>query len=361
MQDIIPPPKTPPQSPKQPSANQSSTSVAEAQELIQKKIAEKKASASSEAQAPTPTGGIVKPSLIRRLTTWFLVCIFLVSSVGVSLSYWARRSLLSTPAFVEMFSPLADNANVQNKITVIVTDKILNAAPPEELAAKLLPGAVTGQTDEQLRNNLTPVIKESVASAIKSPQFAVAWRNALRTMHQTVISGLSDTSKPVTVNVTPILNQVLDSFSGTKLGFIADEQRQRILDTQNTSITIDDTKNVANIGKAVQLTKRAFSVLLIIAICSLLLAILASPYRFRTTRRAIFLLGLGLLTIGILVLATKKLATTFAPIDVRSFAEVVVSRLFSGLIMQSIFSGIVLLVVWFTMYVLHRTRFSQVS
>ena len=365
MQDIIPPPTRP----------ATTTTDDAANRLIQQKIAEKKA-ANLQTSTPNPSaqqptnpvkpiavGGEVKAPLWRRLITGLLVTTCIASCLSLGVALWANRTLLNTTKFVDVFAPLSENTKIQQKVAASVTDRILSAAPAQELAAKILPDAELSLTDDQLRQELKPVVNDAVSSAVLSPQFAKAWRDALTTIHSSVLTAHQNMNldQPLEIKMTPILNEVLDSFKGGKLGFIADEQRQNILSDKSATFVIEDTKGLKRLDSAIDGINTAVSALLILSVITFVAAVAISPYRFRTTRKIVFLIGLEMLLIAGLLVLASGLISKIAPIDIRSVADVLVNRLVSGLILQNAVIGVSLVVMWALFYVLHRTKLTHVA
>ncbi len=313
--------------------------------------------AKSPVAAPLATGGAIKPVWYRRAATGLLVVLSLVVIMMANFVCWLNRAIVNKNGFVATTGNLVDNPIVQKKLVAGITDKLLDSTQPQELAAKLLPNANPSATDDQLKTELKPVIKSSLDTAVKSPQFGSAWRAAAETIHDTA-TGNSATS---TVNLQPIMGTVLDSLTGTPLAFIADEHRKEVLDGDAGKIKIENPEVLTRIQSAAS-TLKALRVWLAIAVVVFVgLAILTSPYRFKTLRKIVLFAGIKLTTIAVLLWAIKPLIGRFAAGDARDLVTAVVPQLLRGLVMQSAIIGLLLLAAWLGLFILHRTKLSRIS
>ena len=71
-------------------------------------------------------------------------------------------------------APLVSKPAIQNYIAQKVTKEIMDNAPTQNLATTLLPAIDIngGQSTDQLKNLLNPVIQNTVINIVKSPSFA---------------------------------------------------------------------------------------------------------------------------------------------------------------------------------------------
>jgi hypothetical protein len=142
------------------------------------------------------------------------------------LALWVNLTVTTTPAFVDTLGPLVTKPAVQD----FVVDKLSGAfltndlGPVRDVAEQLLPvGVRNGKTDVQLKEAITPIVKDSLRSIIAKPGFSILWHDTLASIHPDFKSQFLSNSESVHLNLHPVLLGVIDQFSGTKLSFIKDQ------------------------------------------------------------------------------------------------------------------------------------------
>ena len=372
MQDIIPPPKRPAAPTQAPSAptTQATTPTALPAEMAARLAEKKKATATAGPQntpagaSKTPetiaVGGKVKPAFLRRFATWAFASLAILLIGSANIASWLNQLVLNKQTFVGTLAPLSDNAVIQDKVASTLTDKILEAAPTKELAVKLLPKVPLDTPQEELRAQLKPVVRTSVDRAVRSPEFAAAWQTAINTGYDATFGNYSSNQK-VSVPVTPILDQLLSSLEGTDLSFIAEQQREQILQTQSTTMEIDNSTQLRAVRDNMQLLHTAVPLLIAAAVLLGLFAIVISPYRFKTTRKLFLGSAIEFILTAIVAIVAGKALSGFVPIDYRSLVSEILPQLFNGLIRQSLIAGAISFVIWFIMFILHKTALSRIS
>ncbi len=373
MQDIIPPPKRPAVPTQTPSAptTQATAPPALPAEMAARLAEKKKAttttsgpqnapSAASKTPETIAVGGKVKPAFLRRFATWAFASLAILLIGSANIASWLNQLVLNKQTFVGTLAPLSDNAVIQDKVASTFTDKILEAAPTEELAVKLLPKVPLDTPQEELKAQLKPVVRTSVDKAVRSPEFAAAWQTAINTGYDATFGNYSSDQK-VSVPVAPILDQLLSSLEGTDLSFIAEQQREQILQTQSTTMEIDNSAQLRAVRDNMQLLHTAVPLLVAAAILLGLFAVVISPYRFKTTRKLFLGSAIEFVVTGIVVIVAGKALSGFVPIDYRSLVSEILPQLFNGLIRQSLIAGAACFVIWFILFILHKTVLSRVS
>lgn len=302
---------------------------------------------------PSPTipipskQAIIKPPLWRRLLTGLLVSLTVLAAAIAGVTYWAADTMLNTDTFVATLAPLAENPTVKNSVGEKITEQILNAAPPEMLAVKLLPNTpIPAEYDAELiKDQLRPVIQESVDKAVAKPEFAGAWRDALAVTHTTITGDLESRPESYQLRLQPVIEQVLDSFDGTAIGSITQEQKQLILG-QNSTVELTNTTQIDSIKTGLSNLNKWRPWALILPLVLFALALTASPYRLRTSRRIFFGIALQFLLTAVSVYFAMKTIPNALPEDVRTTGTQISDQLFGGLLSLSLWLSVLSLLAF---------------
>ncbi len=132
----------------------------------------------------------------------------------------AHTQLSDENSFVETFSPLADDPDVQAHVVGMVVGAIdvpaLVESATRELEAMGVPSWLTGHLTPNLEDStaaITAGIDAVLTSLIDTHAFSIAWEESLRSSHKQVLEQLTsgDPAAPLHVDIHPIINATRDA------------------------------------------------------------------------------------------------------------------------------------------------------
>lgn len=247
---------------------------------------------------------------LRQVIAALLVVIAALGLTSSVIGVWAGRTTLNTDRWVETVTPLAKDPAVQAAVSTYVAnqvftslnvqDRIKSALPPR---ASFLASPISGQVQGFVRN--------SVNKVLASEQFAQLWPQMNRVAHTQVMAILNNDSTvvrssgdTVTLNLLPVVNNVLVSLEsqaptlfGKSLnlptltnGQIPEGLQTKIesaigvtLPANFAAIPIYQGNQLSAAQQAVVQMKRDVGLLVLGTVLALLLALVISPRRRRTT------------------------------------------------------------------------------
>lgn len=132
----------------------------------------------------------------------------------------AHTQLSDEDSFVEAFSPLADDPDVQAHVVEMVVDEIdvpaLVESATRELEEVGVPSWLTGPLAPKPEDS-TAAIKTGIdavlTSLIDTHAFSIAWEESLRSSHKQVLEQLTsdDPAAPLRVDIQPIISATRDA------------------------------------------------------------------------------------------------------------------------------------------------------
>ena len=191
----------------------------------------------------------------------------------------------------------------------------------------LTPDQRMGKTDEELKQLIIPIIKESLYTIVSSPHFSQLWHDTNRDLHKELIDGITHPGSTVTINLHPALQGVLDELSTTKFAFIQDKLG---LPENAGVITVESSR----LDKARQIYSYFKTATLAIVGCALmaaLLSILISVHHWKTLRRILLFTGLLSGIIGVLLSSTSLIPTINNSPDDTTLAKELIGIVFKDL------------------------------
>lgn len=256
---------------------------------------------------PGATGKIV----VRQASRFrmFLAALCGVIAIGLILAsvltVWFTQSLLDTNKYTQTVAPIILDKNVQEFLATKATDTLLNAAPPEQVAAVVLkPEQVAGKTPEQLKAESTKVVNDAVLTLVGSEQFQEFWETNNKTIHAQLVSQLKGNTDTLTIDMTPLLSGLVKQAESSELGALVEGQNIQIpTDAAKVSLTGGPLDQVR---KYYQMLQTATIVMVVLALLAALACVALSVQHMRTIRRV--LIGLGVLSlIGALILQAPSI------------------------------------------------------
>lgn len=241
---------------------------------------------------------------VRTVVASFLGFLALILVIVSILSFWLRGTLTNTDQYVETVAPLITKPEVQ----ALVVDKATSALMDGEEGAQRVreaAGALVGEdiaavaTDQQLREQVEPVVRQSISSVVTSAKVAKLWEATNRSAHRELISQIKSDSNQIVLDFQPLMAGVVDELSTTQIGFIKDKLE---LKPDSGIVMIKDDQLVA-IRKSYKDFNLAVLVILASAVILLTLCIVASVHHLKTARRV--LMGSGIFCIVLAVILSS--------------------------------------------------------
>jgi hypothetical protein len=239
---------------------------------------------------PNNTLPVKKHHYVRTLLSSFFGFIALGLIIVSILVVWLDRTLTNTGQYVKTVAPLVTKPDVQNFVVTKVSSALLDNkdAPIQDIASQLLgPGQTAGKTDEQLKAQITPIVKDNLRSVVASPTFAALWKNNNQAIHGQLISQLNNNSQVITLNFHPLITGVIDQLSDMKLGFVKD----KIAPPADVGLVTIQGKQLTNVRRAYDYFTKAMMVIVACAVLAAVLCVVVSVHHGKTFRRIALLTG----------------------------------------------------------------------
>jgi hypothetical protein len=237
---------------------------------------------------------VSKPRRRRWLVGLTLLLATLVGLLAV-FAIWGKRQVLETDSWVDTSSELLENGDIQQALTVFITDALFeavdvkaeleNTLPPQ---AQALAGPAAGALRE-LGNRLT-------LRSLQSPRVQGLWANTNRAAHEKLLEVVEDDAdEAVTIDLSSIIENI-----GSQLGL--DVSGKVPEDIGSFEVLKPDQLSTAHQG--VNLLKGLAYVLPFLCFGLFGLAIYLAHGRRRETLRTV---GWCFIAIGFIVLAARKI------------------------------------------------------
>jgi hypothetical protein len=280
----------------------------------------------------------------RPMRNTLTVCLTILTCVVVVLATLAlgvQQTLLNTDRWVSVVGPLATNPQVQTSIADTASAMTVNAVQD---VTQSLPAPVRGLA-APIGNALSSFVDEQALQIAQSPQFAEAWTNANRVIHQSLVQllrGEPSANGAVTVNNGQVEVNML-----MLLPSLTDRVQQQIpsvvmsqLPSDFGYLSVAQVSTLATLQRAVQ-SLDSITLALVVAVPVLIVGTLAAS---ENRRRTIVWLGAGvalgmLIAAGSLVLAQAAVVGQFSGQPISGAVQAAMGAMFLSL-------GIGLLVVF---------------
>ncbi len=288
----------------------------------------------------TKTSPVVTTPVHHPVRTLFaalfgtLAVLLILSSL---VSVWLNRTLTNTNTFVSVVAPLASTPSIQNFAAQKVSEELLKNAPTQDLANALLPPtSVTGQTPEQLKAQLQPVLYKSVQQLVANPGFAELWKNTNQTAHSQLISQLNSNSSELNLDLHPVVVGLAGQLKDTQLASVSS---QLPID-QNTGKLNLRGSGIDQAHISYRRLQQGTIATVVLALLFAGLAILISTHHSKTLRRILIAVG-----VVCLLLAAAIQIPSLITIPVKDFATqkaivAIIQKLFHNLQVASLVLGL---------------------
>lgn len=248
---------------------------------------------------------------IRAFFSSFFGFIAIALIIISILALWLNRTLTNTDHYVSTVAPLVTEPDVQN----FIVDKASNALvdnqniPIANISAQILGiEQIVGKTDQQLRAQVMPIVKDSFRSVVTSPNFATLWKDTNRNIHSSLITQLATGAPIVGLNFHPLVVGIVDQLGMTKLSFL----KNNIQLKNDVGLATIMGKQLDSIRKVYASLKTYTPVVVGVTVLAILLCILISVNRIRTFRRIVTFTGIytGILAVLLSTTSLIKIHTT---------------------------------------------------
>ena len=292
----------------------------------------------------------------RRALVWSILSLALVLLLISSLTVWAKRQALQTDRWVATSDQLLQNEQIRNAAAQEMVNALFAQTDIEQRVSATLPPnlkPLAGPAVGLVRQAAVPAAEELLAR----PFVQQLWEEANRLAHQKLMAilegnqgkALTTANGDVTLDLHPLVLQL-----ASRLGLSAD------IPPSAGVITIMHSDQLQKAENAVKFIK-FFSVFMVIVVLALFVLAIYLAGGFR--REALRFAALGLVLVGILVLAARRVAgaaivdqlTSPSTHDVGYAVWIIATSLLKSIALALIGYGLVLLLgVWFA----GRTRWA---
>lgn len=225
---------------------------------------------------------IARVRLLRRLLSVLLVLAFAALLPAALVTAWVDRTVTDTGGYVDAVAPLADEEAVQDAVTTRVRASVV-------AAIDLPPGL--GQ------DVLAEAVSLAVRRVVESDAFPPLWRASNEVAHRTLVDVLAQprgSAGEVRIDVTPVVEAAIDQLPGRLV--------TGSVEVPPASFAVAGTGEVDQARRAYQAVEGRGTVVPVVAAVALVLALVVSPLRRRTTllAAALTLPALALLAVALL-------------------------------------------------------------
>lgn len=213
---------------------------------------------------------------VRGLVSFLLVLGGLVFGAVALPALWAQQHLLDTERYTEAVAPLIVEAPVQQRVS-------------EELTV-----ALTDQLG--VPSSLVPLLRGLTDRAVATDRFAGVWEDAVRISHVQLVegirregSGLSAEEGHLRVDLAPLAESLKPQLSEAGVPFV-----DRLPEVEG-SVTLEDSREVAEAMRAVGVIDRWTVPLAVASVLLLLLGVVCAA----RPMRALILVGAGITVVAV--------------------------------------------------------------
>ena len=285
----------------------------------------------------------------RRALVWGLLGLALVLLLISSLTVWAKRQALQTDKWVNTSSQLLENKQVRDAAAEQLVNALFTQTDVQNRITQVLPPdlkPLAGPATGLVRQAAVPAAQDLLASSAVQD----LWREANRRAHTRMMQILegNDGGAVTTNNGDVVLDlHPLVMRLASRIGLSAQ------IPADAGVITIMHSDQLKEAQSAVKFIK-FFSVFMVFVVLALVILAIYLADGFR--REALRVLAIGLITVGVLVLAARRVAgsiivgdlTSPSTHDVGDAVWLIGTSLLKGIALGLIGYGLVLLLgVWF--------------
>lgn len=255
----------------------------------------------------------------RRILASILVVIGALLLLVSSFGWWANRYFLNSERFSTKATQIVSNENVQDALTIAITDQISKSSGRDLRIAE-------------------PIIGTIVQKVVQSEQFKAVFDGAVLRAHQAVVGG---GGQKVVLNLTETLDDVKSA-----LGTIAPDLADEIPDGNQVRVKIFSKTQLDTIYDITNLTKKAVVGVTILTLLFLAGGVALSPRRWKTLALAGWV-TLGMFAFSLIAVVSGRMITgsIVERDEFRPGVEAAYRIITRGLVVQAVVIGILGLLV----------------
>jgi hypothetical protein len=230
--------------------------------------------------------------LWRRLLSWVFLILFCLAAPAALVAGWARQTLIDEDTYTRTVARVADDPRVQAGVTRVVVTR----------AEARLSGDNPSATEALQSRVVAEAIGEVTRGVIASEEFRVTWETTNRAAHRLLASGLATgQGQPVSLDFSPLLDEIQAEVEALDV----DVPPELDLDAEALRIDVLDAETADWVRSALAQLDLAFWVALAVTVLALLLSVGLAPDRLAAIGRAGFGLGIAMIALIALMLATQ--------------------------------------------------------
>jgi hypothetical protein len=319
-----------------------------------------------------------RPGRRRKIRVVFTAILLVLSILCFTIAVpglWARRTVFNTEQYVSTVAPLASDPAVQEYLARTITEEAFTALDVEDRLKEVLQqrDARLAFLAGPLTDGLRGVVQSQLQNLFQSDQFQQLWSSLNRTVQAQIVAVLANKSSTfqivndaVVLNVLPLINEGLQSISGTISDLIGhpvtlptitgDEVPSQALSALQSalgvtlpsdfgSIVIFRSSSLTTIQDIVNLAQRAVVVLAILFLLFAAIALWVSPHRRRTLLQlATALLAIVIIERRLAIWQSNSLVTKALP-ENQAAARALIDRVLGSLLLYTSWFLTVLVIV----------------
>ncbi len=155
----------------------------------------------------------------RKFGVFFFVFLSIVSLLLLDISFWAKDTILNNQSFVSTMEPLIQNKDVQEALTINISNAIFENINVEQLLKENLPEKATF-----LAAPLAAQIKSFTSSEINkllaSEKAAQVWTVVLQNSQKTLVSFIENSNSSGTITVNDLYKFAGNELQGSAVSFL---------------------------------------------------------------------------------------------------------------------------------------------
>jgi len=309
-----------------------------------------------------------RPAKRRKVRGVFTAILLVLSILCFTIAVpglWARRTVFNTDEYVSTVAPLASDPAVQEYLARTITEEAFTALDVQSRLQQVLQerDARLAFLAGPLADGLKGVVQSQLQNLFASDQFQQLWSSLNRTVQAQIVAVLANKSSTfqivndaVVLNVLPLINQALQSISGTISDLIGhpvtlptitgDEVPSQALTALQSalgvtlpadfgSIVIFRSSSLTTIQDIVNLAQRAVVLLGLLFLLFAAIALWVSPHRRRTLLQlSVAALAVMIIERRLAIWQSNSLVTKALP-ENQAAVRAVVDRVLGSLLMYT--------------------------
>jgi len=241
-------------------------------------------------------------SIFGILAVWLIVTSVLV--------VWINRTLIDNQTFNQTVTPVVSAPAVQGYIATNITNQLLNGSAAQQLSQSLLtPEQMAGKSPEQIQALVEPIVHSSVLGVVQSAQFSSQWAQSTQRVHDEFVSQLDANVSPLTVDLTPAINEALGDLAHTKLAPVS---ATIALPAGSAKVSMAGS-GLDNVHRYYHILKTGTIGLVLAALLFMVLSVWLSVQHLKTARRILVGTGLDMLLSATLLSVPYFISTHSRP------------------------------------------------